>query len=174
MNGRFESERLAMRPLTPDDAVDLHDAYADAALMTYWSCAPHASVEETRDYLTPCATDVRWRGWAMTLNGDRRAIGTLFARERRGGVIEIGYMLARAHWGAGLAREGVTRLIDRLFLEEGYRRVFADTDPENASSNRLLERLGFRCEGRLREEWETHIGLRDSFVWGLLRHEWRR
>ncbi len=106
--------------------------------------------------------------------GDRRAIGTLAAGDRREGVAEIGYMLARPHWGKGLAREGVTRLIDRLFLEEGYRRIFADTDPENHASNRLLESLGFRCEGRLREEWETHIGLRDSFIWGLLRHEWRR
>ena len=56
---------------------------------------------------------------------------------------------------------------------EGKRRVFADTDPENAASNRLLETLGFRREGLLRAEWETHIGVRDSVIWGLLREEWQ-
>jgi RimJ/RimL family protein N-acetyltransferase len=51
--------------------------------------------------------------------------------------------------------------------------VFADTDPENAPSIALLERLGFRREGLLRGEWETHIGVRDSLILGLLRDEWR-
>jgi RimJ/RimL family protein N-acetyltransferase len=51
--------------------------------------------------------------------------------------------------------------------------VFADTDPENAASIALLERLGFRREGLLRGEWETHIGVRDSVILGLLRDEWR-
>ena len=37
----------------------------------------------------------------------------------------------------------------------------------------LLERLGFRREGLLRAEWETHIGVRDSVILGLLRDEWR-
>ncbi len=174
MNDRFESARLTIRPQSLADAEALHEAYGDAALMTYWSCPPHASIDDTIDYLTPQDGDIRWRGWVMAVKGERRAIGTLAAGERRDGVVEIGYLLARAHWGQGFAREGVTRLVDRLFLEEGYRRIFADTDPENAASNRLLERLGFRCEGRLREEWDTHIGVRDSFIWGLLRHEWPR
>lgn len=174
MNERFDSERLRMRPQTVADAEALHAGYADVELMTYWSSAPHRSVAETVDYITPRVGDIRWRGWSMVPRGGRDAIGTLAAGERRAGVVEIGYMLVRSHWGQGFAREGVTRLIDRLFLEEGYRRIFADTDPENYASNHLLERLGFRNEGRLREEWETHIGLRDSFIWGLLRHEWRR
>ena len=36
----------------------------------------------------------------------------------------------------------------------------------------LLERLGFQYEGRLRGERETHIGVRDSLIYGLLRDEW--
>jgi RimJ/RimL family protein N-acetyltransferase len=67
----------------------------------------------------------------------------------------------------------VARLIDVLF-EEGHRRVWADTDPDNAASNRLLERLGFTLDGRLRGEWHTHLGVRDALIWGLLRDEWRR
>ena len=63
-------------------------------------------------------------------------------------------------------------MIDQLF-DEGQRRVFADTDPENVSSLALLERLGFRREGLLRGEWATHLGVRDSVILGLLRDEWR-
>lgn len=63
-------------------------------------------------------------------------------------------------------------MIDLLIREEGHRRVFADTDPDNAASNALLATLGFQREGYLRAEWETHIGVRDTVLWGLLADEW--
>lgn len=173
MSDRFESERLAMRPQVLDDAEALFEAYGDAELMTYWSSAPHKDVAETRAYLATRDPMKPWRGWSITLKGNDRPIGTLAAGERRNGVIEIGYMLVRRLWGQGLAREAVTRLLDVLFLEENRRRVMADTDPDNAASNALLKSLGFTVEGRLRAEWETHIGVRDSLIWGLLRDEWR-
>lgn len=174
MNDRFASARLAMRPQTIDDAEALFAAYSDADLMRYWSSAPHADIDETRAYLGERVGDAKWRGWSMTLKGDDRAIGTLAAGEVRPGVAEIGYLLARQYWGQGFAREGVARLLDLLFVEEGWRRACADTDPDNDASNKLLRALGFTLEGRLRGEWETHIGIRDSFIWGLLRNEWRK
>jgi len=169
----IETERLRLRPRTPDDAEALYPTLSDAELMTWWSRAPFTSVEEVRDYIMPSEKWAGWRGWAITRHGDDRAIGFLSAGEKRqGSVTEIGYMLERAAWGKGIAREAVSALITHLFAL-GQRRVFADTDPENAASNRLLESLGFTLEGRLRGEWETHIGVRDSFIWGLLAAEWK-
>jgi RimJ/RimL family protein N-acetyltransferase len=62
-------------------------------------------------------------------------------------------------------------VIDRLFAE-GQRRVVADTDPDNRGSIALLEALGFQREGHLRAEWHTHIGIRDTLLFGLLAEEW--
>lgn len=171
----IESARLRMRPLSVDDAEALHLIYADEEAMRWWSHSPHSSLDETREKVAKNTTNPDWRAWAITLIGDDSAIGTLATHEKRQGrVVEIGYALARSHWGRGYAREAVSRLIDLLLREEGHRRVFADTDPENAASNRLLESLGFVREGHLRGEWETHIGVRDSFIWGLLAEEWPR
>lgn len=167
------TERLRLRTLQLDDAEALYPTLADAALMTWWSSAPHSSVEETRAYFAArIERDPAWRCWAITLAGDDTAIGWVAAGEKRqGGVTEIGYLLARRHWGSGVASEAVSAVIDCLFAE-GQRRVFADTDPENGPSLALLERLGFRREGLLRGEWETHIGVRDSVILGLLKDEW--
>ncbi|WP_188054349.1 GNAT family N-acetyltransferase [Sphingosinithalassobacter sp. CS137] len=165
----LETERLRLRPLSPDDAEALHPMLADAELMTWWSSGPHASLEETRDYLRPVP---EWRHWAITRRGDDSALGWVAAGAKRSGVIEVGYILGRVHWGQGIAREAVTRLLDHLFFEEGQRRVIADTDPENRASRALLESLGFTLEGILRAEWETHIGVRDTALYGLLRDEW--
>ncbi len=162
--------RLRLRPRTVDDAEALFPSYSDVVLMTYWSHGPHASVEETRAKLA--ATSEDWRAWAITLAGDDTAIGFVAAVEKKPAVSDIGYMLARAHWGGGMAREAVGAVLDHLFRVEGHRRVFADTDPDNAASNGLLKSLGFTLEGRLREEWETHLGVRDTFLWGLLATDW--
>jgi RimJ/RimL family protein N-acetyltransferase len=160
------------RPAVEGDGDALHAIYADEVAMRWWSHGPLSSVEESREKTRQALAAPEWRMWAVTTARDDVAIGTLNAHDKRqGGVAEIGYSLARAHWGQGLAREAVAALLDQLFAE-GYRRVFADTDPDNLASIRLLEALGFTQEGRLRAEWETHIGVRDSLIWGLLRDEW--
>ena len=169
----IETERLRLRPRTLEDAESLYPTLSDVELMTWWSRAPFTSVEEVRAYFTPSEKWSGWDAWAITRQGDDRAIGFLSAGEKRqGGVTEIGYMLERAAWGSGIAREAVSALITLLFAR-GQRRVFADPDPENLGSNRLLESLGFKLEGRLRNEWATHIGVRDSLIWGLLAEEWK-
>jgi RimJ/RimL family protein N-acetyltransferase len=172
VNDTLASARLRLRPQRIDDAEALHAAYGDVDLMRYWSHAPHADVAETRAYLSERVGKGDWRTWSVTLASDDTAVGLVAAGTKRPGVIEIGYLLARAYWGHGYAREAVSRVLDRLFREEGARRVFADTDPENEGSNRLLKALGFTLEGHLRADWETHIGVRDTHLWGLLASEW--
>lgn len=167
----LETARLRLRPGGPSDAEALHPAFADAELMRWWSNPPHASIEQTRADLAQSAPE--WRRWIVTLKNDGQAVGFVAAGEKRqGNVSEIGYLLRREYWGTGIATEAVSRVIDQLFAE-GQRRVFADTDPDNAPSRRLLEQLGFRLEGVLRAEWETHIGVRDTTLYGLLRGDWR-
>jgi [ribosomal protein S5]-alanine N-acetyltransferase len=171
----LETARLRLRERTPDDAEALFACFGDPEVMTYWSNAPHDSVESTRAKLTkPPELRETWRAWAMTLAHDDCAIGFVSVSEKRANVSEIGYMLARAHWGSGIAREAVGAVLDQLFHVERQRRVFADTDPDNAQSNAMLAKLGFQRDGLLRAEWETHIGVRDTVLWGLLANEWTK
>src|SRR6266581_5364880 len=60
---------------------------------------------------------------------------------------EIGYTLARAYQGKGIASEAVSRVLDYVFRTLGLHRVIAITDCENAASITLLERLGLCREG---------------------------
>lgn len=165
--------RLRLRPLAHSDAAALHPMLADADLMTYSADGPLASIEATRAYLREDAEDLNWRAWAITRHGDDRAIGWVSAGRMQGrGVTEIGFILAREHWGRGYASEAAAAVIGQLFAE-GQHRVFADADAENHASILLLERLGFRREQLLRGEWETHMGLRDSLIYGLHADDWR-
>lgn len=169
MSDTLATARLTLRPRTSDDAVALFATMADADVMRWWSRAPFGSVEDLRDHFADASPDRR--DWAVARTGDDRAIGFVGTHRRRAGVSEIGYLFAREAWGSGIAREAVSAVIAHLFAG-GERRLFADTDPDNAGSIHLLERLGFVLEGRLRAEWETHIGVRDTLLYGLLQDEW--
>lgn len=169
----IETQRLRLRPIRIEvDADALHPMLSDVATMRYWSSGPHSTVEETRAYLAPSDRREGWDWLIITHADDDHALGWVSAGvKRQAGVVEIGYILSPEATGQGIAREAVAAVIDAIF-DGGYRRVFADTDPDNAPSRGLLERLGFREEGTLRGEWETHIGVRDSVIYGLLRDEW--
>jgi RimJ/RimL family protein N-acetyltransferase len=163
--------RLRLRPRQEADAEALYTAMADVQTMRWWSRAPFGSVEELRGYFAP-SDGSGWRSWAIVRTGEEQAIGFVSAGRKREGVSEIGYFLARDAHGQGYAREAVALLIDNL-LADGDRRIFADTDPDNSASIGLLTALGFTLEGQLRAEWQTHIGVRDSLIYGLLAEEWQ-
>lgn len=164
--------RLVLRQLREDDAAALFAVLSDPDVMTWWSSGPHQSPAETEDYVKGNAAEGRgYTCWAITA-ADDVALGWVILIDGKPDVKEIGYILHRNHWSRGVAAEAVSRVIDYGFGDLNLRRIFADTDPENPGSIRLLERLGFQREGRLRSEWETHIGVRDSLIYGLLRDEW--
>ncbi len=98
------------------------------------------------------------------------ALASLSFRHRRA---EVGFILRRDRWGQGLASDALAVLFGFCFDRLGLHRLEADVDPDNARSLRVLERLGFQREGRLRDRWNTYGTPRDGIFLGLLRPEWR-
>ena len=81
---------------------------------------------------------------------------------------DLGYTLAAAHQGQGLATEAVQRVLDHLFDERGLTRVSAECDVRNTASARLLERVGFRREGHRRSSTWLRGEWTDDLLFGLL------
>lgn len=86
----------------------------------------------------------------------------------------MGYCLAEAAWGKGFATEAATALLEWAFDTLDLNRVQAETDTRNTASSRVLEKLGFVREGTLREDCIVDGDVSDSWVYGLLRREWKR
>jgi ribosomal-protein-alanine N-acetyltransferase len=72
----------------------------------------------------------------------------------------------------GYAIEALTALLAHGFAALDLNRVEADIDPRNGASARVLERLGFRHEGLLRERWIVGGQICDTAFYGLLRRDW--
>ncbi|MEI7744267.1 MAG: GNAT family protein [Chloroflexota bacterium] len=95
------------------------------------------------------------------------------ARIEEPGIVDIGFTLDPAVHGRGYATEAVGELLRYLFEDRGKHRLCADCDSRNAPSWRLLERLGFRREGELRQSY-CHAGQwADEFLYAILADDWR-
>ncbi|MBI1250429.1 MAG: GNAT family N-acetyltransferase [Alphaproteobacteria bacterium] len=158
---------VILRPLTLDDAPALHIAHRDADVHRYWSSPAHASEEETRAYTAD--TIVLGPSWAITQSGGE-ALGRISLFHVRAGVAEIGIILRRAAQGRGLSATALA-LVSAHAFANGYHRLVADIDPDNAASLRLFEKAGFVREGVLRQNWITHLGVRDSILMALLKSQ---
>ncbi|MBU8860252.1 GNAT family N-acetyltransferase [Micromonospora sp. WMMB482] len=83
--------------------------------------------------------------------------------------------MAEEGTGARLAvdTEAVRALLQWAFDTLDLNRVQAETDTRNVASARVLEKLGFVREGTLREDCVVNGEVSDSWVYGLIRREWR-
>lgn len=87
--------------------------------------------------------------------------------------VEIGFSFAPAHQGHGYATEAVRVLLGYLFATRGKHRVNADCDARNGASARLLERLGMRQEGHLRESTWAKGEWTDDLLYAILGRDWQ-
>jgi RimJ/RimL family protein N-acetyltransferase len=112
-----------------------------------------------------------WIARAIVLRATDTVIGgadlrVVSPRDRRG---EIGYGLARAHWGHGYATEAAGLLLRLGFEELGLVRIEAACSVDNDRSARTLERLGMHREGRLAQYRWKKGAPRDHWLYAVTR-----
>ena len=87
---------------------------------------------------------------------------------------EMGYHIGPKFRGKGYATEAAGVVIDYCFNKLKFRKVYADTDPDNKASQKVLEKLGFKLEGIIRERRFVKGRWIDEWDYGLLKREWRK
>lgn len=168
----YETERLILRGIRQDDAEALFPAVSDEANMRYWSRGPMTSVNEIFDYLAWNAHGEGCQCWAVerkTKPG--QALGWVILMDKEDNQAEIGFMFRPDAQGQGIAYEAAAKMLDHAKTVRLFRRLWADVDPDNSASIRLIEALGLTYEGRLKGNWNTHIGVRDSLIYGWVSPE---
>ncbi len=170
--------RMRLREPTLDDAEPLFKMYGDPEVMRYVGRPPHTRVEEIRERLTRDLEAIH-RGesarWVLTPLGEPQVIGSvgLFHWSQSDYRAEIGYLLGREHWGRALMKEVLPAVVRFGFEVMRLHRIDAQVDPENIASLKLLEGLGFKREGVLRESTFANGRFYDTVMLGLLVREWR-
>ncbi len=170
--------RLRLRPFAQTDTDAIFALQSNARVLRYWDAPPWKERAQAERFIAVCG-EMEQEG-----SGARLAI----ERAEGGGFIgwcslhkwaptyrsaAIGYCLGETAWGHGFATEAAGAVLRWAFDTLDLNRVQAETDTRNIASSRVLEKLGFVREGTLREDCIVDGEVSDSWVFGLLRREWK-
>ncbi|HVT39329.1 MAG TPA: GNAT family N-acetyltransferase [Gemmatimonadaceae bacterium] len=173
----LESTRLILRPFVAADAADVERLAGDFQVAKTLLSMPHPY---------PPGAALEWISKHDELWRARKEVPFAIARRDRGGALsgaialhfaldhhhaEVGYWIARASWGDGVASEATRAVLQWAFTDLELHRVFARHMATNPASGAVMRRNGMRQEGTLRQHHWKHGRHHDFHVYGILRAE---
>jgi ribosomal-protein-alanine N-acetyltransferase len=149
MSDWIETERTRLRPFEENDAVAAFVWFSDPDVMRFIPGGPDATLDETRRRIAGYREHQSRHGFSKRLIIHResgQAIGDAgFYHLPDGKRIELGFRLARPHWGRGYAAEVGRAWLAWFDAHLKGEPLFADVHPDHLRSRRVLEKLGFVC-----------------------------
>jgi 8-oxo-dGTP diphosphatase len=145
------SDRLLLRPMAPKD-IDQFVRHLNDWEVQQWLTIPPFPYDRSdgeaflaiaqRNHATSYPTV-----FVIADLGTDDGIGVVSVDIDADGTGELGYWLARSHWGHGLMKDAVAALVEHAKRHPALRRLVAVTDPGNLRSQRVLEACGFLKRG---------------------------
>jgi RimJ/RimL family protein N-acetyltransferase len=169
---------ISLRELVFDDWKAVHEYASQEKACIYQPWGPNRE-NETKAYVSTIIQDAmevpRTRfAFAVTVQDGSKVIGAgdinIRDVENRSG--EISYIINPVYWGKGYATETAKQLLEFGFNILKLHRIYATCDPRNVASSRVLEKIGMKYEGRMREVLLIRDGWRDSSLYSILEDEW--
>ena len=154
------TERLLLRPGWKEDAPALFEAIADEGIVRNLASPPWPyTLADAEAFL---ATDRRPDEACFLIfrrtNGAPQLIGTVGLGRKPTGQVELGYWIARNHWGLGYATEAAAAEIAIARGSLRLKRIIAGHFLDNPASGRVLQKLGFRPVGIVAERYSAARG----------------
>ena len=172
----IESERLIVRRFRDEDLAPFLAYLNDPLVARYQSWESYTEQQaraaiEKQKKASP-GIPGEWFTFALELKKSATLIGHVALKMLEDGQAEIGFTLARAAHGQGLAYEGTACVLDYLFTKLKLHRVIAIADCDNESSVALLGRLGLRREGHFIQNIWFKGRWGSEYLYAILRQEW--
>jgi RimJ/RimL family protein N-acetyltransferase len=175
---KLETERLILRDFVKDDWQSVLEYQTDPLYLryNYWTeRSPEDAQEFVGWFLDHQVQEPRTKyQLAVVLKANNQLIGNCGVRLEKAGDVEanIGYELNPSYWNQGYATEAANAIVDFGFLYFGVHRIWADLVADNIGSAHVLEKLGMKLEGRLREKVYFKGRWWDALIYAILVHEW--
>ena len=174
----LRSARLLLRPFTEADTDAIFAVFSNPRVMRYWDSPPwkeRAQAERFIENSQRMEQEAEGARLAIERSADGVLLGQccLFKWNPTFRSAGIGYCLDDTAWGQGFATEAVGATLRWAFDTLDLNRVQAELDTRNPASARVLEKLGFVREGTLRQDCIVDGEVSDSWVYGLLRAQWK-
>lgn len=175
---QLETNKLLLRRIISGDANAFFKILSDPEVTEFYDEDAFVDISQASDQIAAWENGfknkrcVRW-GIIRKVKDDLMGSCGYYGFHSWNKRASIGYELARPYWHQGIMTEALSAIIDFGFSRLELNRIDAVVMPENTVSINMLERLGFRNEGLLREyeRWGSK-GFVDLCMFAILRKDW--
>lgn len=178
MGIKIEGTRINLRPVKKSDAESICQ-YAKDEEISRFTFIPHPyTLKDAQDFIKLTQSARRKQSqyhFGMEDKESGRIIGMIGLNEvnHYHQRAELGYWLGRPFWGQEITAEAIRLMLRFCFGDLNLNRVTAFVFPDNNASRRVLEKVGFKCEGLLRQHLKQNNRMRDSYLYSILKEEWQ-
>lgn len=168
------TERLLLRSLTLEDATDVQRLAGEYEVASTLSNMPHPYEDGmAEEWIHSCYNKFEKDealNFAITLRTDKSLIGGIELRlNRKNESGELGYWIGKTYWNRGYCTEAAKAVVAYSFEVLKLNRIHAKHFKRNAASGRVLQKIGMRYEGCLRQHIKKRNNFEDFMRYGLLK-----
>ncbi|PGZ95219.1 GNAT family N-acetyltransferase [Bacillus pseudomycoides] len=171
------TERLCLRPLTIQDALDVFEYASNTKISTYTVWYPHETLQDSQIFVQSILDQYEngeMATYGIELKEEKKIIGTcgFIDYEESHHKAELAYALSPDYWGRGIATEAAKACIHYGFEVLQLNRIEAGCHASNVQSERVMKRLGMQYEGTLRKDMFVKGAYRDTKMYAILQDEY--
>ncbi|KKP38102.1 MAG: hypothetical protein A2W71_00130 [Candidatus Nealsonbacteria bacterium RIFCSPLOWO2_02_39_8] len=177
MNDNLKNESVELRALKLSDAEFIAKNAKDKDIAKYtFVIAPPFGLETAKKFIRKANKEIKDKTayeFGIGLDGGKELVGTinLFNMSRKNKNAEIGFWLAKEYWNKGLSDQALKLMLNFGFNKLKLERIQWRVLDKNIPAQKLLERTGFKLEGKLRQKTFLNNQWFDDFIYGLLASE---
>lgn len=175
---QLATDRLILREFTDEDWRPIHEMERDPDVVRYLTKEPQTEAD-AQDYVAGILMSAvviprMVYDFAITARGDDAYLGRcgLKREDADPRTAMVWYVVAPAHQRKGYAAEALRAVVGFGFAQLGLHRIYADIDPRNAPSARVVEKVGMRKEAHLVENVWIKGEWCDTWIYAMLQREW--
>ena len=170
--------RINLRPFTMDDSSEVQTLAGDEYVAKTTLYIPHPYEDGEAEKWIKTHEEECWKGRALTLavedKESRKLMGAItLGMNKAYDHGEIAYWVGKPYMNKGYCTEAAKGLIQYGFEELNLHRIYARYMDNNPASGKVMEKLGMKYEGVLREHVKKWGKYYDLYHYGILRHEFK-
>lgn len=173
----LETRRLVLRQLNLGDASDILELSSDPDVALWQWGRPLGSLEEAEQVIADALASYQRRQttiWAIVeRNLDKViSIGGFVEQIPQHRRAQLGGILSKQFWNQGIAKEAAEQILDWCFVQADYNRIEASCWTGNVAAIKVLEKLGMKREGKLRQYVMIDGNYRDHLLYSIIRTDY--
>ena len=174
---QLETRQLVLREIKPSDTKALFRFMSDEDTVTQNLMPPHKKIAETEKLIQTLKKQYDKKNeirWGVTIKGSDTVIGITgyYNMLPKDFQTEVGCLLAKQHWSGGIMTEALAAILTFGFEKMAFNRITAFILPDNIGAIRMVQKVGFREEGLLKECKFCNNQFYDLGVYSLLKKDY--